>query len=153
MPSRTMPPLRFGAFEFDRGTGELRRSGFRVRLQPQAARVLTALVERPGCVISREGLRPALEGYLRGSVAYLDREGSEHRVPPERFALLHAALGESVEAIDWLSRAADQRSPALLTALVDPQLDAVRTDPRFVGLALRVGSKAAIAGGRPLLGL
>jgi Tol biopolymer transport system component len=48
--------LRFGAFEVDPGTGELRKSGLRVRLQEQPLQVLLALLERPGEVVSREDL-------------------------------------------------------------------------------------------------
>jgi TolB-like protein/DNA-binding winged helix-turn-helix (wHTH) protein len=47
---------RFGAFEIDLGTGELRKRGFRVGLQDQPLRVLAALLERPGEVVSREEL-------------------------------------------------------------------------------------------------
>ncbi len=49
-------------FELDRETGELRRAGFVVHLQPQALRVLIALLERPGEVVSRDELRRLLWG-------------------------------------------------------------------------------------------
>jgi DNA-binding winged helix-turn-helix (wHTH) protein len=45
---------RFGAFEADAGTGELRRQGVRVRIHAQPFQVLMMLVERPGEVVSRE---------------------------------------------------------------------------------------------------
>lgn len=51
---------RFGAFEFDLTTSDLRRDGRRVRLAPQPARVLAALVQRQGELISREELKPAV---------------------------------------------------------------------------------------------
>jgi DNA-binding winged helix-turn-helix (wHTH) protein len=60
-PSRTNPrALRFGPFELDLETGELRRSGLKLRLQEQAFRVLAALVLRPGELLSRDELRRAL---------------------------------------------------------------------------------------------
>jgi DNA-binding response OmpR family regulator len=40
--------VRFGSFEFDVLSGELRRSGMRVNLQDQPLRVLECLLERPG---------------------------------------------------------------------------------------------------------
>ena len=49
--------VRFGAFEADLQTGELRKSGIRVRLQDQPFRVLALLLERSGEVVSREDLR------------------------------------------------------------------------------------------------
>jgi len=42
------PPLRFGVFELDAVTGELRKSGHTIRLRPQAAKILVLLASRPG---------------------------------------------------------------------------------------------------------
>jgi Flp pilus assembly protein TadD len=84
----------------------------------------------------------AATAFLRGTVAHLRREAGHHRVPPERLALLHAALGERAAAIGWLSRAADERSPGLVTALVDPALDRLRAEPEFVSLLGRVRARA-----------
>src|SRR6266849_3492469 len=52
--------VRFGVFEVDLKAGELRRSGLRVKLQEQPLRVLTALLEHPGEVVTREELRSRL---------------------------------------------------------------------------------------------
>src|SRR5215467_3681580 len=48
---------RFGVFEIDLGSGELRKAGLRVKLQDQPFKVLLALLERPGEVVSREELK------------------------------------------------------------------------------------------------
>ncbi len=53
-------PIRFGVFEADLGTGELRRNGVKVRLQDLPFRVLAVLLARPGVVITREEFRQAL---------------------------------------------------------------------------------------------
>jgi len=45
---------RFGAFEADAATGELRRQGVRVRIHAQPFQVLMLLVERQGEVVTRE---------------------------------------------------------------------------------------------------
>jgi DNA-binding winged helix-turn-helix (wHTH) protein len=45
---------RFGAFEADAATGELRRQGMRVRIHAQPFQVLMMLLERPGEVVTRE---------------------------------------------------------------------------------------------------
>jgi DNA-binding winged helix-turn-helix (wHTH) protein/tetratricopeptide (TPR) repeat protein len=55
-----MSCLRFGTFEFDLGSGELRRAGLRVRLSPQARTVLEALLETPGDVVERGELQRRL---------------------------------------------------------------------------------------------
>jgi len=54
--------FRFGLFEFDVATRELRREGLLVRLQSQPARALACLIERANEVVSREDLRKAVWG-------------------------------------------------------------------------------------------
>src|SRR5450631_1349604 len=50
--------FRFGVFEFDGNTGELRKDGkVRPRLQGQPLEVLLLLIERSGQVVTREDLR------------------------------------------------------------------------------------------------
>jgi DNA-binding winged helix-turn-helix (wHTH) protein/TolB-like protein len=55
-------PICFGVYEFDPGSGELRRDGRPVRLQPQPARMLAALLEQPGEIVTREALQEAVWG-------------------------------------------------------------------------------------------
>lgn len=45
---------RFGVFELDGATGELRRQGVRIRLHAQPFQVLRLLLERPGEMLTRE---------------------------------------------------------------------------------------------------
>jgi TolB-like protein/DNA-binding winged helix-turn-helix (wHTH) protein/Flp pilus assembly protein TadD len=52
--------LRFGVFELDLRSGELRKHGLRVRLQEQPLRLLEMLLERPGEVVTREELQKRL---------------------------------------------------------------------------------------------
>jgi len=52
--------VQFGVFELDLPTGELRKAGTLIKLQDQPLRVLTALLERPGKLITREELRRQL---------------------------------------------------------------------------------------------
>jgi DNA-binding winged helix-turn-helix (wHTH) protein/TolB-like protein len=49
--------FRFGIFEFDPSTRELRRDGVLVRLQSQPAQALACLLKHAGQVVSREELR------------------------------------------------------------------------------------------------
>lgn len=50
----TFQRYRFGAFEADVSTGELRKHGVRIKLNAQPFQVLVLLLERPGEVLSRE---------------------------------------------------------------------------------------------------
>ena len=52
--------VRFGAFELDGTSGELRRHGLKVRLPDQSFQILKLLLSRPGEVVSRDDLRRAL---------------------------------------------------------------------------------------------
>src|SRR5882757_5047198 len=52
--------LVFGPFEFDPASGELRKHGYKVKLPSQPGQVLDALLERPGDLVAREGLRNRL---------------------------------------------------------------------------------------------
>ena len=52
--------VRFGAFELDLRTGELRRSGVRIHLADQPFQVLRTLLDRPGELVTREELRQRL---------------------------------------------------------------------------------------------
>ncbi len=47
----------FGPFQFDVTTGELRRSGIPLKLQPQPARLLGLLIARAGELVTREEIR------------------------------------------------------------------------------------------------
>lgn len=60
MPGFSAKIVRFGLFEADLASGELRKNGTRVRLQEQPFQVLLALVERPGEMVTREDLRQRL---------------------------------------------------------------------------------------------
>jgi cholera toxin transcriptional activator len=52
--SRPARRYRFGTFEADAATGELRRQGTRLKLNAQPFQVLCLLLERPGEVLTRE---------------------------------------------------------------------------------------------------
>jgi DNA-binding winged helix-turn-helix (wHTH) protein len=57
MTDKPKTRLRFGSYELDMHTRELRKSGVRVKLSGQPLEILTALLERPGQLVSREELR------------------------------------------------------------------------------------------------
>jgi DNA-binding winged helix-turn-helix (wHTH) protein/TolB-like protein len=89
-PSRVL----FAGFEFDRATGELFRDGSPVRLQEQPRQVLTALLERPGNVVTREDLRQR----LWGGDTFVD---FEHGLNTAVKKLRHT-LGDSAEAPQFI---------------------------------------------------
>jgi len=60
LPNHASGIFRFGAYEADPGSGDLRKSGLRLRVQEQPFQVLLVLLERPGEVVTREELRQKL---------------------------------------------------------------------------------------------
>jgi TolB-like protein/DNA-binding winged helix-turn-helix (wHTH) protein len=50
-------PIRFGVFELDTESGELRKQGVKVRLQEQPFQILQVLLEHPGKIVTREELQ------------------------------------------------------------------------------------------------
>jgi len=59
---RTGRVFRFGAFEVNEATGELRKQGIRIKLHSQPFQVLVMLVERPSELVTREEMRQRLWG-------------------------------------------------------------------------------------------
>ena len=57
-----MKKIRFAAFEADPQSGELRKHGIRIKLQDQPFKILVALLEKPGEIVSREELRERVWG-------------------------------------------------------------------------------------------
>lgn len=54
--------LHFGAFELDVRTGELHKSGHKIALRPQAAKILAMLAGRPAQLVTREELKDEIWG-------------------------------------------------------------------------------------------
>jgi hypothetical protein len=60
-------------------------------------------------------------------------------VSPTFIALVYTGLGERDRALFWLEKSYREHSPDLI-ALRLPVFDGVRSDPRFINLASRVGT-------------
>ncbi|HEV2736860.1 MAG TPA: tetratricopeptide repeat protein, partial [Longimicrobiaceae bacterium] len=122
----------------------------------QAGAAEEAVAELAGAPDPHGDPRPvvlALLGHAQGragrraeaaaSLARLRRAAEARYVPPEYFAVVHLGLGEADAALDWLERACDARSGSVVYLRVDPLLDPVRADPRFLRLCARVGFPAS----------
>jgi DNA-binding winged helix-turn-helix (wHTH) protein len=71
MPGPAPPRrYRFGAFEADTSTGELRRQGIRLRLNAQPFQVLCLLLDRPGELLTRD----QIASHLWPDGTYVDAE-------------------------------------------------------------------------------
>ncbi len=81
--------IRFGAFDLCLPTQELRKHGVRIRLQGKPFRILCALLEQPGHVVTREELRAR----LWSSDTFVDFESGLNTAVNR----LRVALGDSAD--------------------------------------------------------
>ena len=81
--------IRFGDFEADLRFGELRKHGYRVRLQEKPFQVLAAIVERAGELVTREELHQR----LWGSDTFVDFDNNLNTAVYK----LREALGDTAE--------------------------------------------------------
>src|SRR5215470_7538692 len=89
--ARTSPDrLRFGIFEADLRTGELRKRGALIRLQEQPFQVLAVLLARPGELVTRAELR----GRLWPADTFADSDPGLNKAINK----IRAALGDSAES-------------------------------------------------------
>ena len=54
-------------------------------------------------------------------------------------ALIYAALGENDSAFKYLEQSYERHEEAILSLKVDPKVDPVRSDPRFMALLKKIG--------------
>jgi DNA-binding winged helix-turn-helix (wHTH) protein len=130
--------VRFGVFELDARTGELRKHGVKLKLQGKPLHILQALLECPGQVVTREALRRR----LWSSDVFVDFDSGLNTAANR----LRIALGDSAENPRYIETLA--RSGYRFIAPVE----VVELPPREKGpLQRRRPSLAAIMGVAALL--
>jgi TolB-like protein/DNA-binding winged helix-turn-helix (wHTH) protein/Flp pilus assembly protein TadD len=121
--------LRFGIFEADLRTGELKKRGVRIRLQEQPFQVLAVLMARPGELVTREELR----GRLWTADTFVDFDHGLNKAINK----IREALGDSAESprfVETVARRgyrfiADVAVADLETAPVDTRPPSSSADP------------------------
>jgi TolB-like protein/DNA-binding winged helix-turn-helix (wHTH) protein/Flp pilus assembly protein TadD len=88
-PQRHTLVVRFGTFEVSLQSGEVRKAGVRIRVQQQPLKLLEALLEHPGQVVTREE--------LRSRVWPNESFGDFDQAVNIAIAKLRSALGDSAE--------------------------------------------------------
>ena len=134
--------VRFGVFELDTRTGELRKSGVKQRLQGRSLQVLLALVERPGEVVTRDELRSR----LWDSDVFVDFESGLNTATNR----LRVVLGDSAESprfIETLARTGYRFIAPIETAAEAPRPEGPRWQPSRTAMAAALGAAVvAVAG-------
>ena len=62
-----------------------------------------------------------------------------NHVSPYDVAILHLDLGETDQALEWLEKSYAERERAIVRLKVIPDVDPLRSDPRFAELIQHVG--------------
>lgn len=143
MSAETDPVVRFGAFELDLRTGELRKSGVRVSLPDQPFQVLKALLDRPGDLVTREELRQR----LWPAETFVDFEHGLNAAVRR----LRDALGDSAEASRFVETL-PRRGYRFIAPVASPSAAASPTQPSAVSEPLPEAFRpsAAPPGPRPV---
>jgi len=75
----------------------------------------------------------------RAVLEQLSELSARRYVSPYSMATVHIGLGQVNQAIEWLDRAADERSNWMIFLNVDPIFDPIRTEPGCRRIAQRIG--------------
>jgi cholera toxin transcriptional activator len=128
--------VRFGAYEADLRTGELRKHGIRLRLQEQPFQVLTMLLTNPGDLVTREQLQKRLwagdtfvdfDHGLNTAINKLREVLSDSSASPKYIETLPRRGYRFVAQVEFTNGAA---KPAEKPEPVSPSADAAPATPR-----------------------
>jgi len=77
-------------------------------------------------------------GYLRRKIAILEQT-PQLQIDPNDLVHQYALLDDEAHAMTWLERAYDERNGEVLFLRTAPELDSIRSSPRFHDLVRRIG--------------
>ena len=106
--------------EYDQAVAELQQAATISRRSPP---VLSAL----GHAYAMAGKKTEANKTLQELMA----EAKKQYVSPFYVAILYAGLGQNDNAMDWMEKAYQDRSNSVIFMKVDPELDPLRSNPRF----------------------
>jgi TolB-like protein/Tfp pilus assembly protein PilF len=127
-PNFTLPRMILGEAyaqksAYPQAIAELRKA---VEISHDSPPTLGAL----GHAYGLAGMKPEAERVL----AQLAEQSKKQYVSPFYVAIVYAGLHENSQALDWLEKAYADRSNAIIFLKVDPELDGLRSEPRFQDL-------------------
>ena len=75
----------------------------------------------------------------RAALSRLYKLAKQRYVPATYIGILHAGMGDTEGAFEWLEKAYQERADGLTLLNVEPMVDGLRGDPRFRSLVHRMG--------------
>ncbi len=142
-PNGSQPSFSFGPYEADLSSGELRKNGFHVKIQDLPLRLLSALAEKSGQVVTRDELQKR----LWPADTFVDFEDGLNTAVKK----LREALGDNAETPRYVETVprrgyrflqdAKQISPSARTGLAAPEMRPSEMAGQFSALADRWRSR------------
>jgi Tol biopolymer transport system component/DNA-binding winged helix-turn-helix (wHTH) protein len=130
--------FRFGTFEVNARSGELRKQGVRIRIQEQPLRVLAVLLQQPFDVVTREELR----AQIWPEDTFVDFDSSLNTA----INRLREALGDSADNPRFIETLPRRGYRFLLPVMAsDGKKRTISADASASGLASKHGRKMALA--------
>jgi Tol biopolymer transport system component/DNA-binding winged helix-turn-helix (wHTH) protein len=140
MASKNHSPsvFRFGTFEVNARSGELRKQGVRIKIQEQPLRVLAVLLQQPFDVVTREELR----AQIWPEDTFVDFDSSLNTA----INRLREALGDSADNPRFIETLPRRGYRFLLPVMAsDGKKRTISADASASGLASKHGRKMALA--------
>jgi TolB-like protein/Tfp pilus assembly protein PilF len=113
--------------QYDEAISELEKA---LAISPNSPFVISAL----GHAYAVSDMKERAES----SIVELMEKAKSRYVSPFYVAIIYAGLGDNQKAMDWLEKAYRYRSNGLVFLKVDPDLDPLRSQPRFQDLQRRM---------------
>jgi serine/threonine-protein kinase len=104
------------------------------KIEPHLARLVRALDGSPPLIAAGTAWLQARTGRQAEARAVLEdlrARSMRSYVPPMAFAMIHAGLGETAEAIEWIDKAYEGRDIMSVWLKIGWWFDPLRADPRF----------------------
>jgi tetratricopeptide (TPR) repeat protein len=105
----------------------------------QNARLIAAAVPETSAALGRAYAVSGKRGEAKQLIDELKERSKTSYVPPYNIATIYTGLSEKDQAFRWLEKDYEDRSWYLVFLKADPELDLLRSDPRFGDLMRRVG--------------
>lgn len=131
-PSYELPHLVLGQAYEEKGASDLAIPELQkaVELSHGTPLMVSALAH----AYARGGRKEEAEKLL----AQLESDAKTKYVSPYYFAIVYLGLGDNEQAMNWLEKAFADRSNGLVFMRVEPELDHLRSNPRFLALQQRL---------------
>ena len=131
-PSYELPHLVLGQAYEEKGAFDLAISELQKALELSHGTPL--MVSALAHAYARAGNKLEAEKLLK----QLERNAKTKYVSPYYFAVVYLGLGDDAQAMNWLEKAFADRSNGLVFMRVEPELDHLRSNPRFLALQQRL---------------